>query len=478
MMEPPPSTMADHQAPFSSGSVPADPASGSGNGEAAAGQGKHGPRQQISDPYRGTGWRVGAFVAILAVGLAGLYEHGRQPRAEANIALAEAASKAEQQPPAVNVVQPVPSPRDAALTLPGQTQAFYDTTIYARVSGYLSHWKVDIGDRVKEGQLLATIETPELDQQLAEAKAKVGALKADVRYAEAQLDFAKLTSDRWDAAAPDGAVSKQERDSKAAEFKTARSRLEAAQAQLELGNATVKRLESELSFKQVTAPFSGTITQRHIDIGSLITAGSTAATTPLFAISQSDQIRVFVDVPQAAAPDIRVGMSAHVDASEYPGRAFKGTVDRTSDTIDPASRTLKVEVLVPNSDLTLRPGMYVEVSFELVRRNPPLLIRAAALNLRERGPQVAVVDAENHVHFQDIKIARDLGESVEVAEGLQPGQWLAVNISDEIAEGDTVRPIRLTGDVAHAPAGTEPAPARGSPAALAKTAAAGLAASK
>jgi RND family efflux transporter MFP subunit len=346
------------------------------------------------------------------------------------------------------VVQPEEAPREATLILPGQTQAFYETTLYARVNGYLRRWFVDIGDEVKQGQLLATIETPELDQQLAEAKARLAALGADVQYAEDQLAFAKLSYQRWDLAAPHGAVSEQERDAKAAEYKTAQSKLRSAQAQLELGQASVRRLESELSFKQVTAPFGGTITQRRVDLGSLITAGSTASTTPLFTICRSDRIRVFVDVPQAATPSIAVGMPARITASEFPGLVFVGQVDRTSDAIDPTSRTLKVEVLIPNADQKLRPGMYVETTFEVIRQHPPLMIAAAALNLRSAGPQVAVVDRNNQVRFRDVRISRDLGDSLELADGLKAGEWLAVNVGEDIVDGETVTPLRLSSEMA------------------------------
>jgi RND family efflux transporter MFP subunit len=399
--------------------------------------------------WRTTG-RVAVFVALLAGGLVSLYRFGQRPRIETRITAENAARRIEKAPPTVNVVQPVLAPAKAELVLPGETCAFYETTIFARVSGYLRAWLVDIGDRVEKGQLLALIETPELDEQLLEAKAKVEALKADVQLAETQLAFAKITSDRWNAAAPDGAVSQYERDGKNAEYNIARARLQAAKAQLQLGEATVRRLESELSFKRVLAPFKGVITERHIDVGSLITAGSTAATTSLFTIAQSDTIRVFVNVPQAAEPDVSVGMTASVTSPEYAGRVFAGTVDRTATAIDRASRTLRVEVLVPNTDLTLVTGMYVTVRFETVRKHPPFLIEAGSLNMRTGGPQVAVVDRSNRVHFREIAISRDLGTSVEVAEGLRGDEWLTVNISNEIKEGERVRPIRLSWSAASA----------------------------
>jgi RND family efflux transporter MFP subunit len=281
----------------------------------------------------------------------------------------------------------------------------------------------------------------------------VNALQADVQLADAQLEFAKITAERWESAAPNGAVSKQERDAKNAEYKTAQAKHAAAKAQLALGEATVKRLEAEESFKKVIAPFDGVITQRKIDIGSLITAGSTSSTSPLFAIVQANKLRVYVKVPQTAAPEIAVGMTARVTTRELPGKVFTGTVDRTAGAVDQASRTLKVEVLVPNPKLALLPGMYARVAFETARAHPPLLVQAGALDLRPEGPTVAVVDAEDRVHFRKIKVAQDLGDAIEVAEGLRPDDWVGLNVSDDIADGERVQPVRVESPPAVAPNG-------------------------
>jgi RND family efflux transporter MFP subunit len=401
------------------------------------------PAQTEGDTGRSTTRRVVIFAVLLAASLGILYKAGQRPRIETRLSLGSMAAQVDKVPPTVNVVRPILAATRAELKLPGETQAFFQTTLFAQVNGYLKTWRVDIGDRVKEGQLLALIETPELDEQLNEAKAKVEALKADVLLAETQLEFARITADRWNAAAPEGAVSQYERDEKNAEHHIAQARLQAAKAQLQLGQASVRRLESELSFKRVLAPFSGVITQRHIDVGSLITAGSSATTTSLFAIAHSDTIRVFVKVPQTAVPDITLGMPGRITSREFPGRAFLGKVDRTASAIDPVSRTLKVELLVPNPDLALLTGMYVTVCFEMIRNQPPFLIEAGALNLRPEGPQVAVVDPHDRIRFRTIRIARDLGASIEVAEGLHGDEWLAINLSSAITEGERVRPARL-----------------------------------
>jgi RND family efflux transporter MFP subunit len=375
--------------------------------------------------------------------MGGIYLVGRAPRRRQQEALDEAMHHASEQAPAVNVVQPEKGATITSLALPAEAHAFFETTIFARTSGYLNRWLVDIGDRVKSGQLLAVIETPELEEQLIEARAKVTALEADVRLTEAQARFARITSDRWDAAAPDGAVSQQERDEKKAQLDNARARLDAAQAQLELGKATVKRLEFETNFQKVVAPFDGVITSRHVDVGSLVTAGSTASTTPLFSIAQYDRVRVLVQVPQTASPDITIGMKANITAREFPERVFSGDVERTSGAIDPVSRTLKVEVVAANPSLTLLPGMFLTVSFQIVRPEAPLIVQAGSINLRKAGPQVAVIDSGHHVHFRNVEVARDLGDTVEIARGLSSDEWVALNISDEIAEGDAVQPVPL-----------------------------------
>lgn len=384
---------------------------------------------------------------VVAFGVfAGLYGAGRVPRRRRQDALDEAVGDSKERLAAVNVIQPTVAPGVTKLSLPAAVHAYFATTLFARTSGYVNRWFVDIGDRVKSGQLLASIDAPELEQQLMEATAKVHALEAEVRLAEAQAGFAQNTSQRWEAAAPDGTVSQQERDEKQSQSANALARLDAARAQLELGKASVKRLKFETSFENVVAPFDGVITQRHVDVGSLITAGSTASTTPLFAIAQYDQVRIFVKVPQAAVPSVHVGMDANITAREYVGRNITGKVERTSGAIDPATRTLNVEVVAPNTDLVLLPGMYVTVDLQIVRREPQFIIQAGSLNLRTDGPQVAIVGPDHRVHFKNVEVARDLGDTVEISGGLRGDEWLALNISDEIAEGDAVNPIPVDND--------------------------------
>jgi RND family efflux transporter MFP subunit len=343
---------------------------------------------------------------------------------------------------------------DSVITLPGEARAFYETTLFARTNGYVNKWLVDIGDRVEQGQPLATIDTPELDDQIAAAKSKVEGLKADVKVAQSNADFAKVSYERWAAAAPDGVVSAQERDQKKAELDASLAKLEAARAQVTIAQGDVQRLTTLASFKTVVAPFKGTITQRHVDVGALVTSGSTSNTSSLFTIAQSDQIRVFVHVPQAAVADIKVGMPVTAHVREYPGRTFTGKVGRTAESIDPAARTLKVEVLIPNQDHVLLPGMFTWVTFTGSRSNPPVEIPAAAICMRADGPKVAVVGKDDHVTYKPVKIGRDLGEYIEVDSGLDGNETVALNIGNDVTDGTRIE-TRLVDD--SAPAEKKPA---------------------
>ena len=400
------------------------------------GQESHSHVPVIATP--GTGRKIAVVVAVvaaaLAVGFFIRYEHAKH----AGIALADETSGAADAAPSIDVVRVEYASPNHLLALPGEARPWIESTLYARVNGYVAEWKRDIGDVVRKGDLLATIETPELDDQLTAAQAKLKATQAEVNVAQTNAEFAKTTYGRFTA--PGGIVSEYEHDQKKAEYDSAVAKLNAARAQVNLDEAEVERLSALARFKEVRAPFDGTVTDRRIDIGDLVTAGSTANTSPLFTLAQADKIRAFVDVPQSATPDIKVGMPAVATAREYAGRPFTGKVARTSRSIDTA-RTLKVEVDIDNQDLALLPGMYVEVSFQTSQAHPSLRIPASALNFRSGGPEAAVVDATGAVRFHDVTIARDMGEYVEIASGLSPGDRVALNISNQIAEGDRVSPV-------------------------------------
>jgi len=340
--------------------------------------------------------------------------------------------------PAVDVVVVHGASAAASLTLPGETAAWYESTIYARVSGYVSKWFVDIGDHVKSGQVLALIDTPELDAELLAAKAKLQVSQAQVRVKQADAAFAASTYARW-RDSPKGVVSEQEREDKKAGDSSAQAQLEAARAQVNSDQADVDRLIAFEQFKHVTAPYAGTIVERRIDIGNLVTAGSSNSTTSLYRMAQDDPIRVFVDVPQSAAPDLmKLGVPATIYTNDPSGQAIVGRITRTSDAVDPKARTFRAELDIPNPDRRLVPGLYVQVGFQL--QNSGLSqVPAAALVFSAGGPKVAVVTSDGTVRFQPVTIGRDDGDKVELSSGVTDGERLVLNISNQIVAGEKVR---------------------------------------
>ncbi len=348
--------------------------------------------------------------------------------------LANATLKEASAPPLVEAVTVHNAPSSLALTLPGETAAWYQSTIYARVDGYVAQWSSDIGDHVRKGQILATIETPDLDAQLAAAQAKVKASQASVAAWQADAVFARTTYDRWKNS-PKGVVSEQERDAKKAGYESSIAKLTEAQAQVGLDQANVDRYTILAQFKQVTAPYDGIITERRIDIGNLVTAGSTSNTTPLYQISQDNPLRIFIDVPQGVAGDIKVGSPAQIKGPQ--DQIFNGQVTRTANSINPQTRTLRVEVDIPNADHTLVPGMYVNVDFQ-ISTNGLMQVPAAALIFRLSGPQVALIDKNNRIAFRKVMIVRDNGNTLEIGSGVSAGDRVALNISNQIVEGEVV----------------------------------------
>jgi RND family efflux transporter MFP subunit len=352
-------------------------------------------------------------------------------------AIADAGLTAFSRPPAVDVVVARSATTGQDLVLPGETAAWYETTIYARVNGYVLKWLVDIGDHVKKGQTLATIETPELDAELEAARAQLEASKAQVEARKSDAEFSKTTNERW-RDSPQGVVSEQERDSKKADYEGARARLAAAIAQVALDKSKVDQYSALTEFKQVKAPFDGTITERKIDVGNLVTAGSASTTTPLYRMAQTDPLRVFVDVPQSASGELtRTGVPAEIRAEGTRGGTFSGSIARTAESLDPQARTMKVEVDMPNAEHGLVPGMYVKVAFRLPPRGV-VEVPAAALLFHAGGPEVARVDGSGRVSFARVTIARDDGSLVELGTGVAPGDKLVLNISSQISAGQEV----------------------------------------
>jgi len=366
-----------------------------------------------------------------------LFLVGIVPRIRLHYSLRAGATAVREQPPVVTTVSPQRAPEVVELPLPGSIQAILETGIWARTNGYLKARYVDIGDHVNRGQLLADIDTPEVDQQLMQAIATMAQDKANVVKLEADLALARTTLQRYVAAGP-GTVSKQQVDERTSAVTTSEKAVDAARATVNADDANVRRLLELQSFQKVYAPFDGIITVRNVDPGSLITAGSTTGTTMLFSLAQVDVLRIFVSVPQSNAPDIKVGESAKVSVRELPGRTFTGKVTRTAGAIDPASRTLLTEVDVPNPDGELLSGSYATVRFRIQRANPPLVIPQSALLIDADGVRVALVDPDGTLHYRPVQIGRDSGSTVEVLSGLAPTDVLATGLSPNVTDGSRV----------------------------------------
>ena len=350
--------------------------------------------------------------------------------------LAHQTAEASTTAPTVEVVRVPAAGNGGVLTLPGETAAWYESTIFARVNGFVGHWHADIGDHVKSGDVLALIDTPELDAELQAAQAKLQVSVAQVKVKEAEAAFAASTFARWKDS-PKGVVSDQEREDKRAGDSAAAAQLAAARAQVNLDEANVHRLAAFEQFKKVTAPFAGTVVERRIDIGNLVTAGSSTGNTPLYRLSQDDPMRVFVDVPQSAASMLmKAGTAAEIEAN---GVRIPAQVTRTSGAINPQARTFRAELDVPNPTRRLVPGLYVRVAFHLGDDGLPA-IPAAALSFGATGPRVAVVTHDDTVHFRGVSIARDDGDQVQIGEGVSSGDLLVLNVSNEIVDGQKVSP--------------------------------------
>lgn len=358
-----------------------------------------------------------AIVACAALAIGGL------PRLTARNKVAkqtEALSK-----PTVSVVAPTRAPAQQMLVLPGDIQAYQRAGIYARTSGYLKRWYVDIGTSVKSGQLLADIEAPEVDAQLEQAR-------SDATTASANYDIAKVTAARWEDMLQKNAVSKQSAEENVSIMKAKHATLAAALA-------NVKRLEQLQSYEKVYAPFDGVITVRNVDVGALIDAGNSGPPAALFELSETDRLRIFVNVPQDAAASVAPGTKAQLTLSQYPGRTFPGTVARTAGAIDPRSRTLRVEVDMDNPGGSLLPGAFAQVSLTMTHTDPGYSLPTNALLFRPQGVQVAVVDAAGVVRLRTVTLGRDFGTRVEIRSGLEGNEQVIVNPSDAISAGQAVR---------------------------------------
>ena len=425
-------------------------------------------------PHHIATWKVVITTLVLAALVAAIGIAGYLPRKHREEAAASAANQEKVDLPVVTAARVRRAAQESEVLLPGTLSALVETSIYSRAPGYLKKRYVDIGDRVKSGQLMAEIETPELDHQVAQFRAQLsqagqqlGQSKAALVQAEAQRDLAKVTMERYNNLVTRGAIARQDADTQESTYKTSQALVDAQQANVRASEENVRQAQANLDreialqdYKMVRAPFDGIVTARNVDTGALISsAGAGQGVSPMsvsgaasstgyemFRVAQLDVIRILASVPQANAPDIFVGMPAELTVHEFQGRKFAGKVTRTTNSLDPNSRTLLVEVQVPNRDRKLLPGMYAEIRFHSHRDAPPLLVPGDTIIAGAQGLRVAVLmDAPEQgkgakkVKIQPVQIGRDYGMETEVLSGLSENELLVVNPGDDVQEGAFVR---------------------------------------
>jgi RND family efflux transporter MFP subunit len=394
----------------------------------------HESSEPPSHPLKGLRW-IGLLVALAAIGVvAGGILERRAHETEV------AKWTDEQAVPTVAVIAPKIGPAQQSLVLPATVQAWYETPLYARVTGYLKNWYFDYGAHVKKGDVLAVIEAPDLDAQLAAAEEKLKSAQAVVKVREAEKQFAESTYERW-RDSPRGVVSVQEQESKQADYNSALSRLTAAYADVGQDQGEVDRLNEFENFKKIVAPFDGVVTARETDIGALINAGSGTGGgngPELFKVADIRQMRIYVQVPQQLSAGIRPGLTADLTLPQYPDKTFKSTVATTSSAINMAARTLLVELHADNPDGLLQPGAYAQVKFDLPGNPDVVRIPTSALVFREEGLQVAILGPGDKVEMKGVTLGRNLGADVEVVKGLSASDRVINSPPDSLSTGDVV----------------------------------------
>lgn len=363
--------------------------------------------------------RIGSIVALVVAGV--VVVTGIATRASSNEKLKQWTM--EQALPSVSVILPSASGEVSSIDLPARFEAYSRAPIYARVSGYLKNWHADIGTRVKAGQVLAEVETPDLDQKLLQAK-------ADLATAKANEALAKTTAERWESLLDSGAVSPQEVDEKKGDH-------EAKQAMTKAAQANVDRLLATRDFARIVAPFDGAVTARNTDTGALITEGSNNGPA-LFEISDTRRLRLYVNVPQNYVGSIKPGTTAGITVPEQPGKTYAATVESTSRAVDAASGAMLVQLIVDNKDAALLPGGYANVNLRLPKTVASLAIPSSALIFDKAGLRVATVDAENKARLKTVTLARDLGKTVELSAGIAGTDRVIENPPDGVADGQAV----------------------------------------
>ncbi len=388
------------------------------------------------------------FFAVIAALVATAIVAGVIPRLAKEKSLLAASEEVASQKPVVIVSKARLEASKGSIDLPGDLQAMIESPIFSRADGYLKTRLVDVGSHVKTGELMAEIETPELDQQISQARATLAQaqsnqkeLQADISLAKANMDLARVTSDRWDRLLAKGVVPRQEVDERKADLEVKHAQVEHAEASLATAQDTIhasqanlNRLQELKGFARVTAPFDGVVTTRNVDIGTLINAG----TKEMFRVARIDPLRIFVQVPQTYVESIHEGQVAELRVDERRGQVFPARVTNVANSLDATSRSMLVILQTPNPGGTLYPGMYSQVRFSMANARPLLLVPGDTLQTVKTGPRVAVVGPDNVVHFRQVTIGQDLGSDVEIVSGLSAGEQVISNPSDVVQEGVTV----------------------------------------
>jgi len=392
---------------------------------------------------------IGAgFLALFFV----LLTVGTVPRIWSKRELAVAATDVQNRIQAMYVIRPVPAV-EAGLSLPATTQAIQDSIIYARTSGYVTKRHVDIGDQVRVGQLLAEIASPEIDQQLSQARADLEQSIKNLDLQKANLELARVTMERYKSADTEGAVAKLLVDQNVTAYQTAKASVAAAEAVVQSNQANVRRLEALTSFERVIAPFNGTVIQRNFDVGALVTAGSpvdntavapssvSGAPNGLFELAQIDVLRVFVNVPQPFAPNVKFGLPVQVTLRGQLMKPVAGAVTRTASALDPGTRTLLAQVDIPNRSHRLMPGMFVYVDFKIAPSGTRWRVPATAVMFNAQGTRVVIVGEGNKLHFQPVVLGRDFGMSIDIQAGLNGTELVLKQPTVSLQEGQVVEPM-------------------------------------
>jgi membrane fusion protein, multidrug efflux system len=383
--------------------------------------------------------KTGTLAAVLgaAILLGSAFAFGYLPRHRERAALEEATLSAGQSAMRVEVIAAKVGSSDRAELLPGSVQPLMETVLYARASGFVRRWLVDMGDKVTAGQLLAELETPELDQELEQARAQLAQAQPTLQRSRASRDLANANLQRYQQLTPVGVASQADLDQRQAQAQVDDANVSVAQATIASQQANIRRLTQLKEFSRVTAPFAGTITQRWVEVGALVTAGNSQ---PLFRVAATDPARVFVQVPQDVAPSVRVDVPATVTVREYPGRKFEGKVARTAGELDPATRTMNTEIRVPNPGGTLLAGMYAEVALTLPSPHAVLELPSTALMNDASGLRVATVDDDSKIHLVPVVVERDEGANVEISTGLTGKERIVKLGGADLVEG---RPVEV-----------------------------------